>query len=254
MNKLFFHPHCIFYIGESFDTVLHSHLSVQICVGLEGNIKLIAQNNSQLITQSAIIPSNFVHQLDASETLIAILFIDVHSKFFKQLKLACRHLDFNHFVPLLLPQDLLASLAALGQVEGSHDVSQIIDDFIDKVTLHGSCQPVIDRRVLQTLQRIDKNKTSQIPIEILARMVNLSTSRLAHLFKAQMGIPIRRYSLWRRLRHAIEHAYTQQSLTEGAHYAGFADSAHLSRVFKAMYGINPSQIVSAKTPVNLFFL
>ena len=30
------------------------------------------------------------------------------------------------------------------------------------------------------------------------------------------------------------------SLTEAAHLAGFADSAHLSRTFRAMFGVAPS--------------
>lgn len=30
------------------------------------------------------------------------------------------------------------------------------------------------------------------------------------------------------------------SLTEAAHVAGFADSAHLSRTFRSMFGIAPS--------------
>ena len=33
------------------------------------------------------------------------------------------------------------------------------------------------------------------------------------------------------------------SWTESAHEAGFADSAHLSRTFKRMFGMNPATLV-----------
>ena len=46
------------------------------------------------------------------------------------------------------------------------------------------------------------------------------------------------------------------SWTEAAHEAGFADSAHLSRTFKRMFGMNPATLVlqrparaSGRTPL-----
>src|ERR1700678_254257 len=51
---------------------------------------------------------------------------------------------------------------------------------------------------------------------------------------------LRRYVLWCRLRTAAEAAMRGASLTEAAHRAGCADSAHLSRTFRAMLGVAPS--------------
>ena len=48
------------------------------------------------------------------------------------------------------------------------------------------------------------------------------------------------FFLWCRLRAAAEIAMRGSSLTEAAHAAGFADSAHLSRTFRSMFGIAPS--------------
>lgn len=77
--------------------------------------------------------------------------------------------------------------------------------------------------------------------EVAAR-VGVSTSRLTHLFTEQVGIPLRRYVLWLRLRIAITRVYAGDDLTDAAHAAGFADSAHLSRTCRDMFGLAPSAL------------
>lgn len=74
----------------------------------------------------------------------------------------------------------------------------------------------------------------------LAGLVGLSASRLTHLFTGQVGIPLRRYVLWTRLRIAITRVQAGDDLTGAAHGAGFADSAHLTRTTREMFGLPPS--------------
>lgn len=53
---------------------------------------------------------------------------------------------------------------------------------------------------------------------------------------------LRSYLLWLRINVAIEAAIAGASWTQAAHKAGFADSAHLSRTHKRMFGIEPTAI------------
>ncbi|TQM26278.1 AraC-like DNA-binding protein [Nocardia bhagyanarayanae] len=75
----------------------------------------------------------------------------------------------------------------------------------------------------------------------LARAVHLSESRLAHVFSAELGLPFRPYLRWLRVQRAAELLAAGHSLTDVAHGAGFADSAHLTRVCRAMFGAPPSE-------------
>jgi AraC-like DNA-binding protein len=91
----------------------------------------------------------------------------------------------------------------------------------------------------------------RITLAALARAVHLSPSRMAHRFREATGVPVRRYVLWCRLRAAADAAMRGASLTDAAHFAGFADSAHLSRTFRAMLGIAPSLLFKpGRTTVN----
>ena len=51
---------------------------------------------------------------------------------------------------------------------------------------------------------------------------------------------LREYILWRRFVSVWEHRMKGVSLSDAAHAAGFADSAHLARTSRRMFGIPPS--------------
>ena len=50
----------------------------------------------------------------------------------------------------------------------------------------------------------------------------------------------RPYVLWLRIECALARYVAGKTLTEASHAAGFADSAHLSRTFKRMFGVAPA--------------
>ena len=77
-----------------------------------------------------------------------------------------------------------------------------------------------------------------------AAAAHVSPSRLTHAFSQETGIPFRRYVLWARIRRAVQEVSGVANLTEAAVRAGFSDSAHLSRVFRANFGLPPSLLAA----------
>ena len=76
----------------------------------------------------------------------------------------------------------------------------------------------------------------------------MSPSRLTHLFKQEVGIPISRFIVWWRVRAAIEQLSKSATLTEAAHASGFSDLPHMSKTFKQLFGFAPSRY-SNRTPL-----
>ncbi|HEX4857664.1 MAG TPA: helix-turn-helix transcriptional regulator, partial [Usitatibacteraceae bacterium] len=97
----------------------------------------------------------------------------------------------------------------------------------------------IDPRVASALAFLRESPDQYASLEALAERVHLSPSRFAHIFKDTVGVPVRRYLLWQKMRRALDLAIGGQSLTAAALSAGFADSAHLSRTVRSMLGIAP---------------
>jgi AraC-like DNA-binding protein len=84
-----------------------------------------------------------------------------------------------------------------------------------------------------------------VRLGVLADAVHLSPSRLAHLFSAQVGIPLRPYVRWQRLQQAIRLVAAGETLTTAANGAGFTDGPHFTRVFRRNFGTAPSTLAAA---------
>lgn len=99
----------------------------------------------------------------------------------------------------------------------------------------------VDGRVLRALEALDLEGLSVA--EASARH-GLSESRLTHLTTETLGAPPRVWRAWFKLQRAIrEAALGDANLTEAAHRAGFADSAHLTRTSKRLLGVRPAEML-----------
>ncbi len=94
-----------------------------------------------------------------------------------------------------------------------------------------------DPRLERALAALDQQLNGKVSAQALAQAAHLSLSQLERLFAHQLGLPVRRLVLWRRLRIALQLALFGGTLTEAAHGAGFADSAHFSRTMKQLFGV-----------------
>jgi AraC-like DNA-binding protein len=103
----------------------------------------------------------------------------------------------------------------------------------------------IDERVLKAISFINEQfKVENISTQAIAKQVYLSPSRLATVFKQQIGSNISKYLLWTRLRNAIFLILTEKdkSLTKIALESGFYDSSQMIKYMYQMFGILPSKL------------
>lgn len=99
----------------------------------------------------------------------------------------------------------------------------------------------VDRRLLRALDAMESGGAT---VAEAAAGVDLSISRLTHLMTETLGAPPRTWRAWFKLRAAVGHTLrTGASLTEAAHDAGFADSAHLTRTAKQLMGVRPAMML-----------
>ena len=90
------------------------------------------------------------------------------------------------------------------------------------------------------LAAIRESDDLRISLEAAAERVHLSPGRFAHLFKEEVGLPFRRYMLWRKVTRAMLAIGKERTIAAAAHEGDFADAAHLTRTFCQIFGIPPS--------------
>lgn len=110
----------------------------------------------------------------------------------------------------------------------------------------------MDNRIQTVLTHLKHDHQLTSPVKTLAQKTGLSDSRLMHLFKEEIGIPIRRYILWIKILGTLKLLLDGQSFTHAAHHAGFSDSAHFSRTFKHMFGMSISAIFKNSRFIQVF--
>ncbi len=122
-----------------------------------------------------------------------------------------------------------------GFVPGRDDLREALGDAL------APPQRRVDCRTLRALEAIDAEGLSVA--EASARL-GLSESRLTHLTTETLGAPPRVWRAWFKLQRAIrEAALGAANLTQAAHRAGFADSAHLTRTSKQLLGVRPAEML-----------
>jgi AraC family transcriptional regulator of arabinose operon len=100
----------------------------------------------------------------------------------------------------------------------------------------------IDARIEEACQFLSRNLAEDVTLEDVARHVCLSPSRLAHLFREQMGVNIVRWREDQRMilaKHLL-HA-SRYPIARVASLVGYEDQMYFSRVFRKRVGTCPSE-------------
>jgi AraC family transcriptional regulator, arabinose operon regulatory protein len=104
----------------------------------------------------------------------------------------------------------------------------------------------VDPRVQRIFELIAEKVERPLALEELSHQVNLSVSRLRHLFKAETGITPSQYLKRRRLEKAGELAATTfLSVKEIMVRVGMRDESHFVRDFQRRHGLSPRRYRAA---------
>lgn len=108
-----------------------------------------------------------------------------------------------------------------------------------------------DVRIARVVREIERRPDAFSRLQDAAALACLSPSRFRARFGAELGLPFRRYRLWRRMAAVMRTVASGGTLTNAAHAAGFASSAHLSSAFKRMFGLTPSDLLALGVAIDL---
>ncbi|UCD50352.1 MAG: helix-turn-helix domain-containing protein [Phycisphaerales bacterium] len=119
-------------------------------------------------------------------------------------------------------------------------ISMALNDFLELVYASQDGRKM--SQIRPAINYIDANYDKPMTLADIARASHLSASRLAHLFKEQMGITIIEYVTSVRIERAKALLLgTDQSCTEICFETGYNNQSYFTRTFKAVVGMTPRQ-------------
>ncbi|MFJ7275609.1 helix-turn-helix domain-containing protein [Kitasatospora sp. NPDC098663] len=203
------------YRGPLADSTSHRHAAFQVAVAAAGDEVTIVDGAGVRHRGAAVVVAPMVWHRMAPVREVSAFFVDPHCAFADRLRAGCG--DGVTVAPQwrdLVEEDLRAS-GVLPSAE------------VD-VRLWAAMEALTDHRVA---------------LPGLAARVGLSPQRLRALARRQLGVPLARWRIWRRLARAADALGEGRTLAEAALAGGFADQAHFSRQMREMTGLTPSAVL-----------
>lgn len=226
--------------GPGFTTAGHRHHCVQLVMAMHGSLLIRGRSNDRWIRcGAALVRPDATHEVDARNTTVLIGFVDFESELGAAL---AERIDGG--ISCISEAQVARWRAALGTTLTEPRVER----WVSTQLLHRRRPVRIHPGVRLVLNHLREKLgiPRDVSLRTLAGISGLSQSRFMHVFTECMGVPLRPYVLWLRLQRACCELMAGASVTAAAHSAGFSDAAHLTRTFRRMLGMTPTDLALRK--------
>ena len=217
----------------------HAHHAIQVFVAVDGKGAIRASGEAWREARAVIVRPDVEHSFNAQGATGAMLFVDPES-----LEGAWLQAGLTADITLVPDSRVEACVSALRafleRPLESMEVADLIRHCVRAFCAGAPPTRRLEPRIASALSAIRSCDDLRISLEEAAEKVHLSPGRFAHLFKDEVGLPFKRYMLWRKLTRAMLAIGKERTFAAAAQSGDFADAAHLTRTFHQVFGIPPS--------------
>lgn len=248
----------------------HWHIDVEMVYVCEGSIRISVNDESRILHQGdlALFSSTDIHHYDSTNLHSKIIVVVFHPELIGK---PAGWPESNYYNPVFIERSQIDSLGSHASENLGKMFCEIVSEFEAKrpfyqeylrgriiefcalVSRHFLSPdavksgkkirlPDIDK-VKKAIEYIHNNYMSDITLDIISGVTNLSPSYFSRLFKKYSGANFNVY-LGRRRSDAAENLIrtTQRSITDIAYDCGFNSIRTFNRVFKSLKGYSPTQV------------
>ena len=233
----------VIFAGKDVITKRHSHHAIEILLSFDSQVAL--ESVEGLIEARGLLLQHDILHTNKGTGFILFIFINPESTLGRRLNYL-----LNGNILMTIPEAIVEKARVFICDLLTHEFSENeISAYLTKLLVEDIALTernyTPDIRIDNVVSHIKSNLHKPPDFKTLKDIACLSESRLIHLFKKELGIPIRRYVLWHRLQKAIVFYLEGHTLTQSAYITGFSDVAHFTRTFVSMFGMPPSHILKS---------
>ncbi|MGJ4745266.1 helix-turn-helix domain-containing protein [Leptospira sp. SA-E8] len=228
----------------------YRNCTAKIAISLETPSEIFLPGKEVIRFGIALVPPNLMHKVRYPGTGAIVLLIDPSSSKFARIRAnlsrGILHFGAEEFPDLREKADQIIR----GKVDyeiAAEFAEDVIRSLEDLPGFQSEDFP-IDPRIFEIIRYL-KN-LSDLPSEIdllyLSKRVGLSPGRFRHLFYENIGISLKRFLMYLKIRRAADCFASGRNLVQASIAGGFADAAHFSRSFRLACGQKPSNILLSR--------
>lgn len=222
----------------------HKHWMVQVFLSLDKPFDITIEGEP-LNSGFLIIDKNVEHCFSSRGELCFTMLIEPTSNIANLLK--CKYLDNEKRYAVLNNVDLTViqnQCLLFLKDKNAKNYFVLLNNLFNLLCVKILYHTDYDERILRLFKFLDECDCSEHSMRIIAEKLYLSSSRMAHLFKEQTGIPLKSYIVL----HKLQSAYSfllidKKNITDAAMLAGFDSPSHLSSTNKSMTGMNLTNVL-----------
>ena len=211
------------YIGRADQNTAHSHVAIQLCIGV-GQPATLELPGKVIRAAGVIIGPNVEHRAVAESHPVAFLYVSPDTALGRALN-------------ALLQDDGIA--LASDELLECFRRSTSLSHFVDALSRLLAITPPIDHRLYKALNILRLDRDGPGCVSRAAQAVGLSSPRLRCVATHQMGVSLSQWIIWNKLERASKSLAGGSTLSDAAADGGFSDQAHLARMMRRMIGMTP---------------
>jgi AraC-like DNA-binding protein len=201
----------------------HPNAALAVLVGRTGPVT-VADEGGRVTGDTLIVRPHITHQVSFCARGADVLYLN--------------GLAFAFTAPLAV-----AATGALAQL-AARAIDGEADAIAELRARLGFATAPLPRNMAAVIRVIEADPMMRMPQAELARRLRMERTQALRCFKAATGMTFRAFKLWSGLQYAARQIEAGVLVRTAAIDAGFADTAHLSRSFRAWFGLSPSAAIA----------
>lgn len=237
LNRIFWQNDKIGLLTNHLEADTHAHWMLQLFISIEDSIEIMI-NDKMIQCHCIVIDKNIPHAFSANQKIYFSAIIEPDSSYAKQL--FTRMNEHGYWINDNMDRTELRKQANLLIQSPSKEEYLNFISILDTYLKIEHIPITYDERITELLHHLASCSCDNHTIAAFADQVALSPSRLSHLFKEQMGIPLKNYLLLHQMETAFKALFDGSTISEAAMQAGFDSPSHFASTVKRMMGMSVS--------------